>query len=391
VFCRYPSCHKEIPADAAYCPYCGRKQEPEQKKKKRTRRVNGTGAVYMMTGKRRKPWIAKYGNIIIGYYAEKTEAVKALESAVATDTITEKYNITLGEIHKEWQDTHYKKIGFKAQESYNIAWKRLEPLAVRKMRELRAGDYQSVINTMVDSGMSDSSCQKVRHLVSQLNQYAMQNEIINRNYADFLVISAPKAAEKDKFSAEEIQLLWDHALDERAQIILALIYTGFRINELFSVRMEDVDMDAGYMIGGEKTEAGKNRIIPIHPKILPFVRSWMGMGGEYLISGSAGGQKNARNYRAREFYPLLIELGILEPDKDSKGKPKLLENKYPVPSKPARLTPHCTRHTFASLMSTAGVSDDVLIRLIGHSDKAHTERYIHKDLDELKEAINHIG
>lgn len=390
MYCRFSSCHREIANDAVFCPYCGRRQEPEERKHRRTRRANGAGAVYRLSGQRSRPWLARYGNTVIGYYPDKTTAIKALDTAVATEAITDKYNITLGQLREEWQDVHYQTIGAKAQESYNVAWKHLAPLADRKVRDLRSGDYQAVITAMVDAGLSDSSCQKVRHLVSQLNQYAIQNEIISRNYGDFLVISAPKAAEKDKFSVEEIKLLWDHALDERAQIVLVLIYTGFRINELFSVRRDDVDLAAGYITGGEKTEAGKNRIVPIHPKIMPFVKSWVGQGRDYLITNTNGGQKNDRNYRAREFYPLLIDLGILDAAKDDKGAQKLLEGKYPIPAKPTRLTPHCTRHTFASLMSTAGVTDDVLIRLIGHSDKAHTERYIHKDLEELREAINHI-
>lgn len=390
MFCRYASCHREIADDATYCPYCGRQQAPEKRTRRRSRRANGTGAIYKLPGQRSRPWLARYGDTIIGYYPDKTAATKALDAAVATETITDKYNITLRQLREEWQAVHYQTIGAKAQESYNIAWKRLEPLAARKVRDLRSGDYQAVITAMVDAGLSDSSCQKVRHLVSQLNQYAIQNEIISRNYGDFLVISAPKAAEKDKFSAEEIRLLWDHALDERAQIVLTLIYTGFRINELFSVRREDVDLSAGYITGGEKTEAGKNRIVPIHPKIMPFVRAWAGQGQQYLISNANGGKKDPKNFRGREFYPLLIDLGILDAAKDDDGAPKLLEGKYPIPAKPTRLTPHCTRHTFASLLSTAGVTDDVLIRLIGHSDKAHTERYIHKDLEELREAINHI-
>ena len=390
MYCRFASCHREIADDAVFCPYCGRRQEPEERKRRRTRRANGTGAIYKLPGQRSRPWLARYGNTIIGYYPDKTTAVRALDTAVATNTITDKYNITLGQVHEEWKGVHYKTIGPKAQESYDIAWKRLETLAGRKMRELRSGDYQAIITIMVDAGMSESSCQKVRNLISQLSQYAIQNDIITRNYAEFLVITAPKAAEKDKFTAEEIKKLWDHALDERAQIVLTLIHTGFRINELFSLRREDVDLRAGYITGGEKTDAGKNRIVPIHPKVMPFVRAWMGKGKEYLIPNSNGGKKDPKNFRGREFYPLLIELGILDVEKDGKGSPVLLEGKYPVPAKPTRLTPHCTRHTFASLMSTAGVTDDVLIRLIGHSDKAHTERYIHKDLEELREAINHI-
>ena len=53
-----------------------------------------------------------------------------------------------------------------------------------------------------------------------------------------------------------------------------------------------------------------------------------------------------------------------------------------------RLTPHCTRHTFASLMDSAGMDKNILARIIGHTDpKTTNEYYIHKQSQELVQAM----
>ena len=52
---------------------------------------------------------------------------------------------------------------------------------------------------------------------------------------------------------------------------MVLLYTGMRIDELLSMRCENVHLKEHYMQGGEKTEAGKNRIIPILDPIYKII------------------------------------------------------------------------------------------------------------------------
>lgn len=171
----------------------------------------------------------------------------------------------------------------------------------------------------------------------------MEYDLINKNYAQFLSLPKEQTKERAIFTKQEISLLKQHDSDERARIILTLIYTGFRPNELFSVTLDNVNLTKGYIIGGSKTEAGMNRKVPIHPSIQPYIENWYAKGtsvakvvslNRFLIVNQRGGKIDLKNFRSRQFYPLLLELGILELPKGQKAFSK--EN-------PPRLTPYCTR------------------------------------------------
>ena len=70
------------------------------------------------------------------------------------------------------------------------------------------------------------------------------------------------------FTHDEIKFLYSKADDEiMATHLLILIYTGMRINEYLSLELKDYDVKEFTIRTGSKTEAGKNRLIPIHSKI----------------------------------------------------------------------------------------------------------------------------
>ena len=207
----------------------------------------------------------------------------------------------------------------------------------------------------------------------------MRDNIIHQNYAKLLTVKGTQKREKDILTEAEIKLLQQHDTDPQARFILILIYTGMRINELLTMQCEDVHLDDSYMVGGEKTDAGKRRTIPILPTIRPYVAEF------YLQSGGTGEliQRDGRAMRveyARKkwFYAYLVQLGILtQAEIDTGGKP--------------RLTPHCTRHTFATIARQAGIDKDALIRIIGHSDYAVTDEvYVSMQPEFLAGEMNKI-
>ena len=55
-----------------------------------------------------------------------------------------------------------------------------------------------------------------------------------------------------------------------------------------------------------------------------------------------------------------------------------------------RLTPHATRHTFASMLYRNGIDKWGIQKLMGQVSDAATKRYTHIEMAQLKDAVNSI-
>ena len=349
-------CGKEIPADAPFCCWCGKKQITEPRKA--LKRPNGTGTVYKLSGKRSRPWAAAKNKTIIGYYARKTDALEVLARLSGRD-VTERYNMTFADVFAGWKQEHYRSIGKKGIESYEQAYKIFTSLSGRKFRELRTDDFQYIIDSR--TGKSRATLAKEKQLITQLSQWAIRQEIITTNFASFVQLPSERKKEKEIFTNAEISALEKDGSDA-AKIVLMLIYTGMRISELFELPLSS--WHETYVVGGEKTEAGRNRIIPIRPEGRRYFSELAeNADGPLLISGYSG-QRIAANFRKRDYYPLLERLKI------------------------QKKTPHATRHTYASWAVEHGVKPEILQKVMGHANYTTTaDIYVHADTDTLISAV----
>lgn len=350
-------CKKDIPDGSVFCCWCGKQQQATQRKA--LKRANGTGTVYKLQGRRTRPWVAAKGKTIIGYYDKKTAALDAL-ARLQGRSVGEIYNWTFAEVYEAWKDEHFRDIGAKGIESYERAYDVFEPLHDRKFRELRTADYQIVIDKYSDK--SHSLLSKFKQLATQMSQWGIRQELITTNFASFIKLPENVKKEKEIFSEEDIQKLEADG-SQAAKLALMMVYTGMRIGELFGLRTENVHET--YVIGGEKTEAGRNRIIPIRSEGRKYFAEFKERAkGELLISGYDG-QKVIANFRKRDYYPLLERLGI------------------------SKKTPHATRHTFASWAVANNIKPELLQKMLGHADYSTTANiYEHFDIDQLIDAID---
>ena len=366
-----PKCKKSIPDDAAICCYCGKRIAKVERKTRK--RPNGAGSVYHLTGheRRAKPWGAAKGGVYIGSYATRAAAEAALDKFRDRD-ISDSYNYTLDQIHSLWKAERYDAMTAKGKESYDLAWKLFEKIKNIKMKSIRAEDVQPLIDAQVEKGRSRSQCEKIRGMYSQLCKLAMREEIIDRNYATFLRLPSGSKPQRDVFTDQEIDLIKkDASTSETSKLILILIYTGLRINELLLLPKSGIDLKAQTITGGEKTEAGRDRIVPINKAIKDCVEYFYSRAdGDLLISGYSG-NKDAHNFRGREYYPTLERLGIRTAER--------------------RMNPHCCRYTFATRAVRAGVKPEALQKIMGHAKyDTTTDFYIQDDRVMLEEEMQKI-
>ncbi len=200
-----------------------------------------------------------------------------------------------------------------------------------------------------------------------MDKFALQNDIIDKGYASFAAITVQEDDTPGvPFTPEELQLLWDNKDGPWIDSVLIYIYSGWRVSELIKMPAEDIDLEAGTFKGGLKTAAGKNRIVPIHSKIYGFVEKRLkeNSGTLFVINGKPA---TTAAY-TKQFKDALQAIGIT-----------------------TYHTPHDCRHTFTSLLDSAGVNQVCIDRLIGHASGSLTTRtYTHKTIEELKQAIEMI-
>lgn len=99
--CIYARCKRDVPEDAAFCPYCGRKQVRERSRKTCSR-AKGTGSVYKLSGNRKRPYYAVRNGISTGRtYATRQEAERALE-AMCSAARPELFSWSLEDCYNAW-------------------------------------------------------------------------------------------------------------------------------------------------------------------------------------------------------------------------------------------------------------------------------------------------
>lgn len=349
-------CKTELPDEAVYCFICGKKQVRE--KRKALKRANGTGTVYKLSGRRRRPWVAAKNKIVIGYYETKTSALEALERLTGR-SLDERYNMTFADVFQAWKAEHFPTVGEKSHRAYLRAFDVFASLHNKQFRSLRTADFQAVMDQHLTK--SHSAVAKYKILLTQMSEWAVREEICTTNFAKFVRLNEDEKKEKQVFTEEEIAAIRSDDR-ETAKIIMMLIYTGMRIGELFQVKKED--FHGPYVVGGSKTDAGRNRIIPIRTEGIPLFEYFYRLSDTLLLDGYTG-QHDPNNFRRRDYYPLLDDLGI------------------------ARKPPHATRHTFTSWAVKAGVKPEILQKVLGHEDYSTTANiYTHIDAETLVHAIN---
>lgn len=347
------------------------------------RLANGMGSVTKMSGKRRKPWRVRttlgwtpegkqiYKNI--GTFATRKEAFEALYNWNAqplsnTDKMkreTVANGLTFADMYNAFLQYKEGKLSDTMISLYRTAYKNLEPLHHQIFVQLKKPHLQDVFDNCTKSSSTKS---KMKVLINALYKYATEHEIIEKDYSTQIDMEVKKnEKEYQPFTEEEIETIWKHveAGDEVAKIIILQIYTGTRIRELLEIKKENVHLADCYMTGGKKTEAGKNRIIPLHRRIVPILEEFYNQDRPHLFVSSRG--------TALKYHTFLYHF-------DERMATWGMNHNT-----------HDSRRCLATRLHVADVPYQTIQQILGHSPNNITMKaYIKKDVKHLVKYINYI-
>lgn len=342
---------------------------------------NGYGSVTKMSGKRRKPWRVRvtvgwtpegkqiYKNI--GTFATRKEALEALTEWNATplgkaEKVKKeqtKQGMTFADMYNAMVQYRESKLTDSMRSLYQVAYKNLEPLHQQQFCRIKKPHLQDVFDACEKSS---STKNKMKTLVNAIYKYAIEHELAETDYSKMIDMDKQEnEREYQPFSEEEIETLWGYADngDEVAKIILIQIYTGCRIEEVLQLEKRNINLAEQYAIGGLKTEAGKDRIIPFHNRIVPLVEYFYNQDRPHLFVSKRGTRLQYRTF-LNYFTDKMEEWGMEH-------------------------TTHDCRRTAATRLSVADVPYNVVQQLLGHSMKGNvTNRYIYKDVKHLVKWVN---
>lgn len=241
---------------------------------------NGYGGITKLSGKRRKPWRVRKTRgwtedgkqlyDVVGYFKTREEAITALSNYNENPYDLKANNITFSEVYEKWSEEHFEEIVPSAQRTWKSAYNHSKTLHNMKFRDIRVEHLEGTIKN-AETGQNTK--QRMKSLYNLMYRWALRHEIVNKDYAALCnpVPDGPKVIERKAFTDEEIQILWDNIDFPFVDMVLIDIYSGWRPQELAILKTEDIDIENWSFKGGMKTEAGKNRIIPIHSRIQNLV------------------------------------------------------------------------------------------------------------------------
>lgn len=230
---------------------------------------------------------------------------------------------------------------------------------------------------------SKSYMDKMRVLVNSLFVTAVDNNLCRRNPAARLKVPRIKEQPREAFTLDEVCIILRFAAvyeNQRTGVaIMTLILTGLRRGELLGLKDGDITDTtltvnrAVYLIHNKphvieheaKTESSL-RTVPLIPELAYRLKK-LPHKGEFLFGTKKGTLLNPRNF-TRDYDAFFMQLQDAEPSV-------------------RRLSPHCCRHTFATLARESGADIRVVQELLGHADIKTTARYSHANLSSMRGAV----
>ncbi len=344
------------------------------------RNKNGYGSVVKLSGNRRQPYEVRVNTRmddrnypvydVLGRFADRETALFELAQYNHNPYDVNAAKLTFTDVYNQWFNRKYngiKKYSRSSIDCTKCAFNKCKPLHDMRLKDIRTLDMQQILD---DYTLSHAYMEHIVNLLHQMYKYALEYDIIEKDYSSFIKITKADDDEAGvPFSKSEIKTLWKNVNTvPYCDTVLILIYTGWRISEFLGLKTDNVSLSEWTMEGGVKTAAGKNRIVPIHSGIQSLVQARYSPHSATFMHH----QENYRPFTKTAYYKAFDE--VLKNCKINESH-----------------TPHDCRHTFTSLLNSAGANDVCIDRLVGHASKTLTKRtYTHKDIVELRYAVELI-
>lgn len=404
-----PECELPVSDKATACPHCGYPMKPSEKQKKprksnkRRRLPNGFGQISEIKNRNlRNPFRAM---VTVGKTPDGKPICKPLKPESYFATYNDAYaalveynknpydlepSITMQELYDKWLPEYEKTV--KSTKSATSAWAYCSGVYKMRVMDIRARHVKGCMEEGVavirgkEQHPTATMKNQIKSLFNMLLDYALEYELVDRNYSRTFNLTEETVKEIQSvkkehiaFTDEEMDLLWANASNKQGvDILLIQCYSGWRPQELGLLELKDVDLENWTFQGGMKTDAGENRVVPIHSRIQDLVlRKYQeaeALGSPYLLNWADPNNRNRKNLK-------LTYARYQKAFERIRDELKLNPNHRP----------HDGRTHFVTMAKRYGVDEYAIKYMVGHKISDITEKvYTRREFAWLREEIEKI-
>lgn len=397
-------CELQVSDKAISCPHCGypiNSKITHVRTKKRMRLPNGFGQITEIKNQNLRN---RYRAMItVGKTETGKPICKLLKPNSYFPTYNDAYNalmeyhknpydidkcMIMSELYEKWSEEYFKTLSSDASiRTIKSAWSYCGSIYNMNVADVRVRHVKGCIDngSILKNGKQivASACTKsrIKSVLNLMLDYAVEYELVDKNYARLFNISESIIKESETvkqkhipFTELEMNKLWNEVINMKyVDVLLIQCYTGLRPRELGLIKLKDVDLNNWTITGGIKTEAGTNRVIPIHKRIQPLIVRKVNearlLNSEYLINctDSTDLFMSYDKYNKR-FLKIVDKLQL---DKNHRS--------------------HDGRIHFVTMAKHYEVDEYAIKYIIGHAINDLTERvYTHRTIEWLTSEINKI-
>lgn len=404
-----PECELPVSDKATACPHCGYPLKPSEKQKrprksnKRRRLPNSFGQISEIKNRNlRNPFRAM---VTVGKTPDGKPICKPLKPESYFATYNDAYaalveynknpydlepSITMQELYDKWLPEYEKTV--KSTKSATSAWAYCSGVYKMRVMDIRARHVKGCMEEGVavirgkEQHPTATMKNQIKSLFNMLLDYALEYELVDRNYSRTFNLTEETVKEIQSvkkehiaFTDEEMDLLWANASSKQGvDILLIQCYSGWRPQELGLLELKDVDLENWTFQGGMKTDAGENRVVPIHSRIQDLVlRKYQeaeALGSPYLLNWADPNNRNRKNLK-------LTYARYQKAFERIRDELKLNPNHRP----------HDGRTHFVTMAKRYGVDEYAIKYMVGHKISDITEKvYTRREFAWLREEIEKI-
>lgn len=250
---------------------------------------------------------------------------------------------------------------------------------VKKIAAFSAVDAQQITDFLAyrkGSGLQASSIRLDAVSIRIFYRFLVSRRGWMANPAETLSLPRPEKFLPETLNQDDVRRLIESVdagsptgLRDRA--MLELLYSsGLRVSELCSARLENLDLETGFIRVTGK--GAKTRLVPVGGPARSAIKRYLDAGRPALVAAKTGAEVFL-SIRGKQ----LTSQRIWQLIKQYAARAGIVSNVYP----------HLMRHSFATHLLGGGADLRVIQELLGHADIATTQIYTHVDKSGLKAVI----